>query len=234
MSKSNWKSLFRIGGIAPFLTIAFYVSEYTFIQWDKFPTSTEDWYLLFQRNRLLGLFYLNALDIFSIALLGVMFLALYVALKKFNESYMAIAAFFSFLGVGAFIVPRIAMLSLLPLSDRYVLAGTETERVRLLAAGETLGALGTPTPQTVGFLFMAFGVLLISVVMLQGNVSGKVSAWFGILASALTFADHACVILVPSAAIPLMIASGLFWIPWWVMIGLFLFRLSHKENIAFA
>ncbi|MBN1136721.1 MAG: hypothetical protein JXM73_09045 [Anaerolineae bacterium] len=39
------------------------------------------WFALFQHSKLLGLFTLNALDILSIALMGVMFLALYAALK---------------------------------------------------------------------------------------------------------------------------------------------------------
>lgn len=94
---SNWKSLYRMGGIAPLLTLAFYVSEYAFIRWDAFPASTEAWYQFFQRSKLLGLFYLNSLDILSITLLGVMFLALYVALRDINPSAMSIAAFFSFL-----------------------------------------------------------------------------------------------------------------------------------------
>ena len=227
---ANWKNLYRIGGVAPLLTLAFYVSEYMLISWERYPATTEDWFLLFHRNKLLGLFYLNALDIFSIALLGVMFLALYVALRNMNETYMAVAAFFAFLGVGVFIVPRVAMLSLLPLSDRYTLATTEAERVPLLAAGETLGVLGIPTPQTVGFLFMSVGVLIISIVMLQGKAFDKVTAWFGILASIFTFADQISVILLPAVATPLMIFSGLFWIPWWIMISRGLFKLTRLEQ----
>ena len=229
-NEPTWNLLYRIGGIAPLLTLAFYISEFLFIRWDSFPTSTEGWFSLFQRNKLLGLFYLNALDIFSIALLGVMFLALYVALRKINQSLMAIAGFFSLLGVGVFIVPRVAMLSMLPLSDLYAAATTDVERMRLLAAGETLSFLGTPTPQTMGFLFMSIGVVLISIVMLQGNVFGKMPPWFGILASVVTFADHISVILLPALATPFMIASGLFWIPWWVMISMGLFRLTARGS----
>ncbi|HLF89701.1 MAG TPA: DUF4386 family protein [Anaerolineales bacterium] len=228
--ESNWKPLFRIGGAAPLLTLVFYVSEFLFIPWDEFPASTEEWFSLFQRSKLLGLFYLNALDIFSIALLGVMFLALHTALKGTNESLMAVAVFFAMLGVGVFVVPRVAMLSMISLSDRYVVVATEAERFRLLAAGETLGALGTPTPQTVGFLFMAIGVLLLSVVMLQSKSFSKITAWFGILASVLTLVDDISVILTPELATTLMIVSGVFWIPWWLLISRGLFRLAHLEQ----
>jgi hypothetical protein len=121
------------------------------------------------------------------------------------------------------------MLSLMTLSDQYAIATTEAERVRLLAAGETLGSLGTATPQTVGFFFMSIGVLIISIVMLQEKVFNKVTAWFGILASSLTFADDISIVLAPTLSTQLMIASGLFWIPWWVMIGIGLLRLANRQ-----
>jgi len=224
------KTLTTVGAIAPLLTVAFYVSELLFIPWERFPTSTEEWFALFQRSKLLGLFYLNALDIFSIALLGVMFLALYVTLKQTDESRMMIASFFGLLGVTAFIVPRVLMLSMLQLSDLYVAATSETARARLLAAGETLGALGTPTPQTIGFLFMAIGVFIISLVMLRSQRFNKITAYFGIVASLFTFADQISLIGLPTLATPLMIISGLFWIPWWLLISQGLFQIARREQ----
>jgi len=226
----NWKILYRIGGVAPLLTLVFFTSEFVLIDWETFPTSTEEWFLLFRQSKLLGLFYLNALDILSITLLGVMFLALYVALRKINESVMTVATFFALLGVIAFVVPRIAMLSLVTLSDQYAVATIESVRARLLAAGETLGSLGAATPQTVGFFFMSIGVVLVSMVMLQGKTFSKMTAWFGILASLLTFADDISLILAPTLSTPLMIASGLFWLPWWVMIGVWLLRLANRQT----
>jgi hypothetical protein len=222
-----WANLYKIGGIAPLVTLAFYISEFAFISWDEFPANTEAWYELFQRSKLLGLFYLNALDIFSITLLGLMFLALYMALRRVAQAAMTAATFFGLLGVAVFVVPRVGTLSLMNLSDRYAQAANEIERTSLLAAGEALGALSIPTPQTVGFLFMAVGVLILSVVMLRGGPFHKVTAWAGILASLITFIDDLSLILAPDIATPLMIVSGLFWIPWWVLIGLGLLRLAR-------
>ena len=225
---SKLNTLYRIGGAAPLLTLIFYLSEMLFIPWDQYPSSTEDWFTLFQRSKIIGLFYLNALDIFSIALLGLMFLALYAALQHANRSWMITSTYFGLLGVGVFVVPRVAMLSMVPLSDQYTVAA-ENERIRLLTAGETLGSLGTATPQTTGFLFMAIAVFILSIVMLkEGHLFHKIIPWFGILAGVVTVADYNSVILMPDLAMPLMIASGLFWIPWWIMIGFGLFRLASK------
>ena len=232
IGEDGWKKLFRIGALAPILTLVFYVSEFVLIPWDEFPTSPEEWFLLFQRSKLLGLFYLNALDIFSITLLGMMFLALFMALRKTDQASMLVATFFGLLGVGVFVVPRVAMLSLLTLSDRYALVASEAERARLLAAGETLGALGTPTPQTMGFFFMLIGVLILSLVMLRNPQFSKVTAWLGILASLVTFADDLSLVLAPTWAASLMIFSGLFWIPWWLLISRDLFRFNGNTHKA--
>ena len=225
---SDWNKLYRIGALAPILTLVFYISEFALIPWDEFPTSPAEWFILFQRSKFLGLFYLNALDIFSITLLGLMFLALFMALRKTEQVLMLVATFFGLLGAGVFVVPRVAMLSLLTLSDHYAVAATEVERTRLLAAGETLGALGTPTPQTVGFFFMAIGVLILSFVMLRNPQFNKITAWLGILASLCTFFDDLSLVLAPTLSTSLMILNGLLWIPCWIMISRDLFRLARR------
>ena len=112
-----WQSLYRLGGVAPLVATAFYMSQFLIVFSDEtYPTTPEGWFDLFQRNKVLGLFFLNALDIISIALLGVMFLALYIALRHANQAYMAIAALSAFLGIAVFVSARAdvatAMLSL--------------------------------------------------------------------------------------------------------------------------
>lgn len=231
VSAGEWKGLYRIGAAAPLLTLLFYVSELTLIPWDAYPDSTSGWFELFQRSKLLGLFYLNALDILSIALLGLMFLALFRALRIFNQAWMLVSTYFGLLGVGVFVVPRAAMLSMIPLSDTYAAASDEAARARLLAAGEALGSLGTPTPQTVGFFFMAIGVLILSVVMLRSGSFSRISAWFGILASVTTFLGDLSLVLIPTVSTTLMILSGLFWIPWWLLISRELFRSSRQDEM---
>jgi len=225
-NEDGWRTLYRIGALAPILTLIFYVSEFTLIRWDEFPTSSQEWFELFQRSKLLGLFYLNSLDIFSISLLGLMFLSLFMALRKTDQVLTLVATFFGLLGVGVFVVPRVAMLSMLVLSSQYAAAATEAEQARLLAAGETLGSLGTATPQTMGFFFMSVGVLILSVVMLRNAQFSKITAWLGIVASIVTFVDDISLVLSPNLSTSLMVLSGLVWIPWWLMVSRDLFRIS--------
>lgn len=50
--------------------------------------------------------------------MGVMFLALYAALKQANPPWMAVVAYLGLLGVGIFVTPRVEMLSIMSMSDR--------------------------------------------------------------------------------------------------------------------
>jgi hypothetical protein len=136
---ARWRTLYRAGGLAPRIALVLYASQFIILIFgDPFPATVEGWFALVQRSRLLALWYLNALDILSFALLGVMFLALYVALRRVRPSWMLIALYLALLGVVVFIVPRVLTLSLLPLSDMHVAATTEAQRRMILTAGETL------------------------------------------------------------------------------------------------
>jgi hypothetical protein len=231
MENSAWKTLYRIGGIAPLVALGFYLVQiFILIFGEPFPSTAEGWFSLLQRSKPLGLLYLNALDIFSIAFLGTMFLALYIVLRRVHESYMAIAAFFAFLGTSVFVAPRVAMLSLLPLSDQYAAAATDAQRSQILSAAQALGSLGMPTPQTIGFLFMAIAVIIISAVMLRSNIFGKATAFAGILASVITFADDLSMVIAPSMAAVLMPVSGLLWILWWILISRRLLKLGSGTS----
>jgi hypothetical protein len=191
------------------------------------PTAIEDWFSLFQRSKLLGLFYLNALDIASVALFGPLFLALYVALKRDHESAMGIAALAAFTGIAVFISLRSATLSILPLSDQYAAATSASQRALILAAGQAIGALGQPAPQTSGFLLMAVAVLIISGVMLRGHIFGRGIAYLGSLASIVTFANQLSLVIAPALAGPLLGIAGLLWILWWVLTGGRLLQLGQ-------
>jgi hypothetical protein len=226
-----WKNLYTVGGVAPLITLIFYLSEFSLaIFGEAYPATAEGWFSLFQRSKLLGLWYLNALDIISIAFMGVMFLALYTALRRGNESVMAIATFFSLTGVTVFVATRSELVAAsLALSDRYAAAATEVQRAPIVAAWQAVSAIGQPTPQTTGFLLMTVAVLIISAVMLRGTIFGKATAWVGILAGIVTILDDVCVVLVPSIAIPLMGLCGILWIVWWILISIRLFRLGRLE-----
>jgi hypothetical protein len=227
-----WRSLYRMGGIAPLIALVLYLSEMAIVvAGGTFPTSEEGWYSLFAQSKLLGLHYINALDIVSVTLLGVMFLALYKALRKDNESTMAIAAFLAFLGVAVFIAMRWQMTSaIISLSDQYAAASSEAQRSQIIAAGIAVSATGRPTPQTPGFLLTAAAVFMMSLVTLRGRVFGKATACAGIAASVVTLAYNVCQIAAPPLTIPLLGLTTVFWVAWWIMTAIGLLRLGNPKR----
>jgi Domain of unknown function (DUF4386) len=225
----KWKNLIRLGGIAPLVTILFYFVEFSLVFIGEYPTTVEGWLLLFQRSKILGLLYLNVLDILSISLLGIMFLALYIVLRRRSESLMVIAAFLATLGVAMFVTTRSNLTSgTLSLCDQYTTAVTEAQRAQVMIAARAINTLGQPTLQTAGFIFLVGAVLIISYVMLRSNF-GKATAWVGLLASAFTLIDDFCIVLLPSMTIPMMGIAGIFWIVWWILISRMLLRMSRSD-----
>jgi hypothetical protein len=226
--RTTWKSLYRVGATAPLVALGFYLIQVlAMVFGGANPTTITDYAALLQRNRVLGLLYLNALDVFSIAFLGTMFLALCIALRQVNRSYAVIAALFAFLGVAAFVVPRVLMLSVVPLSGQYAIATTETQRTVLLAAMETLNSFGIATNRTIGFLFMTIASLIISVVMTKSAAFTRATAYVGILASAFTIAMDILLFVAPSIAALGAFLDALPWLVWWLLVSRDLFGLAR-------
>jgi hypothetical protein len=229
---AKWKTLYRAGAVAPLMALVFYLTEFSIsIFGEPYPTTIEGWYALFQRSKLLGLWYLNALDIVSFALLGIMFLALYVALERLRPSWMLVALYIALLGVVVFILPRVLQLSLLPLSDLYAAATTEAQRTVYLTAGEALSQVSTATPQTLGFLFMAIAGLLVSFVIVQTpQTFSRAVGYVGFVGSAAALTNYTGLLFAPGIAAMVMPVNGLLWFLWWLMISVGLFRLAKVTS----
>jgi hypothetical protein len=234
---TKWKTLYRAGAVAPLIALALYSSQFVImICGEPFPTTAEGWFALSQRNRLLALWYLNALDIVSFALLGVMFLALYVVLRGARPSWALIALYFALLGAVVFIVPRALTLAMLPLSDLHAATTTEVQRTMALTAGETLSHLTTATPQTLGFLFMAVAGLIVSVVVLRSRSSGssfafsRMMGYVGIVGFVAAAANYASWLLALPIAAVLMPINGSLWLVWWLVVSASLFKLAGRPG----
>jgi hypothetical protein len=229
----SWKGLYRAGGITPLVAMGLIVTEFLIIAFggEPFPNTVEQWFSLFRQSKILGLIYLNALDIFIISLLGPLFLALSKALKHVQKSSSTIAVSFALLGIAVFVTMRSTTLYALTLTDQYAAAATDLQRSLAIAAGHAV-FLAYPMPQTTGFLFMTVAVLINSIIMLRsgvfGTVFGKVTAWTGILASALVVIDDASLVLMPSFSGVLMGAAGGFWLIWWILASAALLRLARQ------
>ena len=173
MPDSSRGSLYMAGGAAALIAAALVIVEMIgFIATGSLPTTVEGWFALLQDNRLLGLVDLYLLEIVAWALFVPMFLALYKALKKANESYMIIATALAFVGIADYIATNAAF-NMLYLSDQYVAATTDAQRSLLLSAGQAVLAASPAAGFNMGLLLVSAAGLIVSVVMLRSTSSAK-------------------------------------------------------------
>lgn len=228
---SKWASLYRIGGVAALVAgIVFrrnIGAEIILFTGQTTPNTVADWFTLLQNNSLLGVSLLNIFDVVNYALVGIMFLSLYVALKRTNENYMALAATIGLVGATVYLASNTA-LSMLSLSNQYAAATTEAQKTMLLAAGQTMLAQSQSTSAYTSLLLVAVAGFITSFVMLKGKVFGKATAYIGVLASALdltycitTFA------FVPELDAFLLASAGLCLMIWHILAGRKLYQLGQ-------
>ncbi len=204
---SRWNWLYKIGSAAALIVFAlFLIGIVGIIAVGPQPTATNGWLTPFQNNWLVVLFKLNTdfsgvqsgllnvlnlLDITIMALVGIVFLALYVALRPTHRVWSAVAASLPFLGIVIFIMTS------------------------------TAGRSG-----------LLIGGLIISAVMLRSNIFSNVSAYVGLVASAVLFfaGDLGTAIFSSSSIIAFLIGIGyVLWVKWFYLVGRRLFSLGNDK-----
>lgn len=242
---SSWKTLYWVGGVAALLAGILFrrniAAEIGLFNQKGAPETVSDWFELLQKSRFLGLVYLNLFDLVNYALLSLMFLALFVALKRSNQSIMTIATVFALLGIAVYYASNTAI-SMLALSDRFAAASTEAERMITLGAGQALLAMNRfsnpgATPGTGGYIslfLIAVAGLLISILMLRNRIFNRTTAIFGILAGAVDLAYCLAFILLPMVdpkllALTFIPAGGLMLMVWHILVGWQLCKLGKNR-----
>jgi hypothetical protein len=165
---------------------------------------------------------------------ALVFLALYLVLRKASEGIMTIAVILVLLGTGIFLATNNPF-SMLSLSNQYAAATTDAQRSTFLAAGEAI--LAQTTQRAVGGFNMALFLvsvagLITSSVMLQSKSFSRVTAYAGLLANGLSLADYVRQALTPSATIALLVILPyvLFLMIWYGLVGRRLLQLGRLES----
>ena len=231
---SAYKSLYKLGGAAALIVVALTLGETIGYIFYPQPTTVSDWFTLFQRNRIIGLFSFWGLEVPMYAMFAPVFLALYVALRKANPSLVAIALTFALLGIGVFFATNNPF-SMLSLSNRYAAATTDAQRSVLLAAGETVlvntGQRGVGS-FNMGLFLVSIAGLIVSSVMLRSDSFSRSIAYVGILAHVLSLAEYLRQALTQSEIVALLVILpyALCLMTWYVMVGRRLYQLGHLEG----
>lgn len=230
---SAWKWLYRIGGVAALIAAGIFRrnigAEVSLFSPQKQPDTVSGWFALLQHNRLLGLSYLNLFDLLDYALLSLMFLALYAALKRASESFMAIALTLSLVGIGVYFASNPSF-ELLSLSEQYAVTSSNAQRATLLAAGQATLAAYPGTGMYLSFLLLALAGLVTSLVMLESGLFSRATAYVGILATALDLTYCVTFAFAPAMTVYLLSAAGLLLMIWHILIGLRLLGLGQLSR----
>jgi hypothetical protein len=240
---SGWRGLYRTGGAAAVIAVVLFRrnlgAEFSLLRITGIisfgpattPRTAVEWFSLLQGNALLGLVLLEIFDLVNYALVGLIFLALYGALRRDNKSAMVIATVLGLVGIAVSFATNHAF-ALLSLSDRYAAAATDAQRSMFLAAGEALLATSNPgaiyqgTGIYASLLLVTLAGIIISVVMLRSSVFGTATACAGILAGVFGLGYFGALALAPAVRAAPPSISAVFLLVWYLRIGRRLFRLG--------
>ena len=242
----SWKGHYRAGAIAAVLAAAVFRRNWGAEAYllrtlgiirigpASTPASAADWFDLLQSSPILGLILLNIVDVVNYALVGLILLALFAALRQTSQSAVTIGVACGFIGIALCFASNQAF-GMLALSDRYAAATTGAQQSTFLAAGEALLAFDNPGSSypsagvALSLFLVTLANLLASIMMLPADVFSKTTAWVGIAAHGIGLGYFVALAFAPGlVAIPPSI-SALFLLAWNIMVARRLFQLARDH-----
>jgi len=228
MIDPRWKDLYRIGFISclalPVVLIlaiiVYFISPYT-----PGLTSVANIFALLQKDRMVGLMSLDLSVPFLLPIISLQMLALYVALKRVNESYALIALVSGLMGIGLWLTAR-PLAEMVYLSDQYAAATSDVVKTQYLAAGEALNALFNGTAWLLSQVFIGVSYAISSLLMLRSQVFSRATAYVGIVLAIAGFS-----IGVPGIGTLMALLGTIGAAPWYLLMARDFSRLGwHTEN----
>jgi hypothetical protein len=225
-TESTWKPLYRIGSAAALIIVGIMVIQIIVYIASPPPTTVLGYFTLFHSNGFLGLLSMDLLYLVDTALVVLLYLALYAALRRASPSFMAIALALGLVGCAAYFASNTSF-EMLSLSSQYAAATTDAQRSLFQASGQAMLAIYQGSAFDVYYILGAVATLIISVVMLHSTIFGKTTAYAGIAAAVL--------MLIPATAgtVGLYFALGSL-VPtaiWLILIARRLFMLAQGGSL---
>lgn len=190
------------------------------------PNDVISYFKLFQKSPLLGFidFDLN-LTVDNI-LFVLVYIGLFLLLKKKNPVFAMIGLVFSTISVALYIVSREAIFGMLALSNQYVNAVSEVDKVSIITNGKMLMTLFNGTSFNISYCFGGIALTMFSIAIINSRVFSKSVGWLGVVIGIL--------MLIPPTAgklgFVLSFVSIIPMLPWLIMLAIGFFKLGKKSN----
>lgn len=237
-SKLSYKNLLRISLVCSILIIAltlFDIVVGTILGGDlnAIPETAIERFTQLRTNPWLGLYYLDVLNMVTSILMIPVFLSLILLLKKRKNGVLSLSLVVFMIGTTIFISNN-AGISMLGLSKSYAEA-VSSQKDLIAAAGESLlikGAHGS-MGAFLGFFLSMIASMMLSAVMIQSEVFGKVTGWIGLWGTALLLVYLVLVTFVPgteSIAMALAAPGGIMSLIWMILYTQRLVKVLKSGN----
>jgi hypothetical protein len=223
----RWRDMYRLGGIFCIIALAVVIlAIVAYFIWPYSPgyTSTEETFVAIKANRLAGImsldFFFLVGDLVSIPIL----IALYVSLRRANESYALVALVLGLIGALA-LIPSRPIAEILHLSDLYAGAASDAARSQYLAAGEALLSLFNGTAWMINIVLVSISYIVSSWLMLRSGIFSRATAYVGLITNVA-----ACGFFVPVVGLILLLLATVGGAVWLVQLAYGFFRLERQTG----
>lgn len=202
----DWRSLYLIGAIAGIAMLVIMAAQIAIFMIAPPPTTVDGFYSLFQNNWLLGLLSMDLLYLVNNAVMVLIYLAIYMSLRRHAETAMLVSLALALVGIAAYYASNTAF-EMLALSRQYAAAGSDMQRTALMGAGEAALAIYRGTAFDSYYVLNAAALLIFAFVMLR-------SADFPRAAAILAIVSGIFMIIPSTAGTIGLVFSLLSLIPW--------------------
>lgn len=220
----RWRPLFRTAGFAAFaVAVLTPIAITVFAIWPPPSGGVEQWYSLFSENPLLGLMSLDLPFVVINVLMVPIMLALYISLTRLNPAMTALAGSLFLVGVAAFFASNPAV-EMLTLSNQFAEATTDTQRLALLGAGESMLATFNGTAFHVNYILAQTAGVILGTVMLRSTLFSARVAYLMIVGNAIGFGLY-----LPEIGLAVSALSGVILWAWFILIARSFLRMGSPN-----
>ena len=220
----HWQWLYRLGGSAALITAVFIPLQVViFMAWPP-PSTAQGYFTVFQSNPFIGLLNLDLLLLIDQMLGVVILVALYIALRRTNESVMAVVLALGLVAAAAYFASNTAV-NMLTISHQYAAATTEAQRAMYLAAGESMLAIYTGTAFHVSYILGAIVGTAIGIGMWRSKHFSKTTASMAVLANVISLGLY-----VPVIGLYISIFSVLFLEIFYSLVARRFLQMGRRED----